>query len=147
LSRMLSPLTTETMRSLDPMQRLSRCTFDNVSSCVRRSVWCNIPFRPTAIAEDLEWAQEVLLAGHYLEFVATSVVIHSHERSGSYEFARTYLLHRRLFELFEVCTIPTLLFLSRAVGNCLVRHFQYQRRSSALRLGALARGMSLAVAW
>ena len=102
-----------------------------------------------AIAEDLEWAKDVLLAGHSLTFVATAAVFHSHERSASYEFARTYHLHRRLFELFELQTIPTLPLLARAVGSSLALHLTCELRSSgrSLRVRSLARTMSLAVAW
>ena len=41
---------------LDPEEQLDRCTFDNVCSCVRRSVWSHHPFKSTPIAEDVEWA-------------------------------------------------------------------------------------------
>jgi len=33
---------------LPPMTQLERCTFDNVCSCIRRSVWQHHPFRATA---------------------------------------------------------------------------------------------------
>ena len=39
------------------------------------------PFPATPIAEDLEWARDVLLAGHRLAYVPEAVVEHSHDRS------------------------------------------------------------------
>src|SRR5256885_445805 len=81
-----------------------------------RSIWERPPFGSTPIAEDLEWAREVLLAGHRLAYVPRAVVVHSHDRSARYELARTYLLHRRLFELFQLRTIPDVPSLARAVA-------------------------------
>src|SRR2546426_67669 len=127
---------------LDPMERLRRCTFDNVCSCIRRSVWTRFPFKATPIAEDLEWARDVLLAGHRLAYVPRATVIHSHDRSARYEFTRTYLLHRRLFELFEVRTIPTLPALARAIATSLALHLRCVRGDRAV-----SRAIALAFAW
>jgi glycosyltransferase involved in cell wall biosynthesis len=124
--------------ALSPSERLRCCTFDNVCSCIRRSVWQRHPFRPTAIAEDVEWAREVLLAGHTLAYVPDAVVVHSHDRSARYEFMRTFLLHRRLFELFGLRTVPTLPSLARAVASSAGVHLRRDRS---------ARALALAVAW
>jgi hypothetical protein len=35
-------------------------------------------------------------------------VIHSHDRSISYEYKRTYMCHRKLYELFGLSTVPTI---------------------------------------
>ena len=124
--------------ALTPAARLERCTFDNVCSCIRRSVWRRHPFHPTPIAEDVEWARDVLLAGHRLAYTPEAAVVHSHDRSAQYEFARTYVLHRRLHELFGLRTIPSAFGLSRAVLSSLGAH---------LRCEASARAVALAVAW
>jgi rhamnosyltransferase len=134
--------------ALDPMERLRRCTFDNVCSCIRRSVWTRFPFKATPIAEDLEWARDVLLAGHRLAYVPRATVIHSHDRSARYEFTRTYLLHRRLFELFAVRTIPTLSALARAIATSLAVHLRCVRAGTGT--GArprVGRAIALAFAW
>jgi rhamnosyltransferase len=141
--KILEPLTSVGLAALTPMDRLLRCTFDNVCSCIRRSVWTRIPFRETPIGEDVEWAKEVLLAGHSLAFTPAAAVVHSHDRSAAYEFDRTYTLHRRLFELFDLRTIPTLPLLVRAIASSLVLHLRVQHGS----IGAAARGAALAVAW
>jgi rhamnosyltransferase len=124
--------------ALPPMARLDRCTFDNVCSCIRRSVWQRHPFRATPIGEDIEWAKTVLLAGHRLAYVPHAAVIHSHERSARYEFTRTSVLHRRLYELFGVRTIPTLPLLARAIASSLVTHLRSEQN---------ARAVALAFAW
>lgn len=123
--------------ALDPMDKLLRCTFDNVCSCIRRSVWIRFPFKATPIAEDLEWARDVLLAGYRLAYVPQAVVVHSHDRSARYEFTRTYVLHRRLYELFQVRTIPTLSGLVRAIATSLAVHVKVTG----------VRAIALAFAW
>ena len=135
--------------TLQPMDRLLHCAFDNVCSCIRRSVWERHPFRSTPIAEDLEWAREVLLAGHRLAYVPRAVVVHSHDRSARYELARTYLLHRRLFELFQLRTIPDVRSLARAVAASVGTHVRCLRGvpSNGERFAEMRRALALAIAW
>jgi rhamnosyltransferase len=128
----------DAFEALSPAERLDRCTFDNVCSCIRRSVWQRHPFRATPIAEDLEWARDVLLAGHRLAYVPESVVIHSHERPVREEFARTRVLHSRLRQLFGLRTIPTSYALARAIASTLAAHLACETS---------ARAAALAVAW
>jgi rhamnosyltransferase len=124
---------------LHPMERYLRCTFDNVCSCIRRSVWQRHRFRPTSIAEDLEWAREVLLAGHRLVYAPKAVVMHSHDRPARYELVRTYVLHRRLYELFQLRTIPSLPALARAIATSCAVHLRCG--------GGISRALTLALAW
>jgi len=124
--------------ALTPFEQFDACIFDNVCSCVRRSVWARLPFRPSPIAEDLAWAREALLSGERLAFAPAAVVIHSHERPARYELARTYVLHRRLYELFGMQTIPSLPALGRSITASLLRHARTE-------LGA--RSLALAFAW
>jgi len=142
-------LTTAEYERLGPPARLRACAFDNVCSCIRRSVWQQIPFAETAIAEDLEWGKAALLAGYQLHFVADAVVEHSHARPPRYELARTYLMHRRLFELFHLRTIPSIGVLARAVAGTVRSHLAWDR--DAARSGGRAVGMghalALAIAW
>jgi len=133
---------------LPASEQMRRCTFDNVCSCLRRRVWVDYPFRPTPIAEDLEWGRRVLLAGYKLAFVPHAVVLHSHDRSPAYEFERTRLLHRRLFELFGLRTIPSRRALVRAIACSMWLHVRleaaYRRPRQLRRVG---RGVALAVMW
>jgi rhamnosyltransferase len=136
-------------QAMAPLERLSVCTFDNVCSCIRRSVWRAHPFRAAVIAEDLAWARDVLLAGHGLAFVPAATVVHSHDRPASYEFERTRQLHRRLNELFDVRTIPTLPALARAVSSSLALHVRCHPRAARNIRGVagLGRSLALAAAW
>ena len=129
--------------ALTPTERLERCAFDNVCSCVRRTVWEAIPFRSTPFAEDLAWAKEVLLAGHRLVYAPGAVVIHSHDRSIGHELSRTRLAHRQLFELFGLRTIPSVPALMRAVLGTLPHHL----RLEGVNLTRLPRAVGLAAAW
>ena len=137
-------LTPDAFARLAPVERLHACVFDNVCSCIRRSVWAARPFAPTPMAEDLEWARDVLLAGHTLAYVPAAVVVHSHERSARHELARTRLLHARLAELFDLRLVPDLPCLARAVATTTAAHVRLAEWSRPL---AAARAIALAVAW
>jgi rhamnosyltransferase len=131
--------------ALSPKERFELCIFDNVCSCIRRAIWSRHPFRATVIGEDVEWAKEVLLDGYQIAFVPSAEVVHSHDRSARYELARTYAVHRRLYELFGLRTIPTLPDLVRATLSSIVLHVGLIRQSRNP-LGA-GRAIALAVAW
>jgi rhamnosyltransferase len=128
---------------MSPAERLALCTFDNVASCIRRTVWERHPFTATPIAEDLEWAKDVLLNGYSLAFVPDAVVEHSHERSAPYEYARTCLLHARLYDLFGLQTIPTLPSLAVAIASSTARHLAIEWRHP----DQWRRAATLAFAW
>jgi rhamnosyltransferase len=138
-----------TFDTLHPMAKLDLCTFDNVCSCIRRSVWARLPFKSTPIGEDIEWARDVLLAGHRLAYVPDALVIHSHDRSARYELARTYVLHHQLFALLGVRTIPLLSGLARAVAWSIGTHLRCQRADphTGGTLAGRYRAISLAFAW
>ena len=148
VSRSVSLTGAAALEKLDPRARLDLCAFDNVCSCIRRSVWQQIPFADTPIAEDLEWGRDVLLAGYRLDYAADAVVLHSHERSARYEFARTYVLHRRLLGLLGLRTIPTLGLLARAIAGSARLHVACERqgRRQGTSVG-LGRALALAAAW
>ena len=134
---------------LPPAERLALCTFDNVCSCIRRSVWRQIQFAETPIGEDLEWAKWVLLAGFRLEYVADAAVRHSHDRSALYELARTCVLHHQLYSLFGLRTIPSLGGLARSIAGSMRLHLRCEREaggSAGVKAGT-ARALGLAVAW
>ena len=97
----------EAYNILEPMKKLMLCTFDDVCSCIRKSVWEKIPYAETYFAEDLEWGKKAIEAGYKIVYEPRAAVIHSHDRSVIYEYKRTYLCHRRLFELFRLQTVPT----------------------------------------
>jgi rhamnosyltransferase len=144
--RTVGPLDRTMFNRMSPADRHSICAFDNVCSCIRLSVWRRHRFRRTPIAEDLEWAREVLLAGHKLAYVADAPVWHSHERTAGYELRRTYLVHQRLQTLFGLSTIPTMPALVRAVASTIPVHVRLTASDRGPRRRAWLRGAALAVA-
>jgi hypothetical protein len=131
-----------------PQQRLDACLLDNVCSCIRKSVWRTIPFRATPIAEDVEWARDVLLAGHRLAYAADALIEHSHDRSAGYELRRTWILHQRLYRLVGMRTIPTMANLARAVASSAVLHARLVSSSNgSASLSDHVHGLALACAW
>ncbi len=104
---------------LSPERQWRLAAFDNVSSCVRRSVWEEIPFDETNFAEDLRWGKKVIEAGYKLVYEPRSVVFHSHERGAMYDLRRYYVNARVLSQLFghePVRNLPRL-FLSIALST------------------------------
>ncbi len=85
----------ERYRSLPPAQRRRVAAIDNVSSCLRRSVWEEIPLEKAAFAEDLRWGKRVVEAGHKIVYEPRSVVVHSHERGPLYDLRRHYVRRPR----------------------------------------------------
>ena len=135
--------------AMEPMDRFLLCAFDNVCSCVRRTVWEEHPFPVVDIAEDLSFSREVLLAGGEIAFVPEAVVLHSHERGARYEYERTKLVHAQLGELFGVRTIPRVSDLVRSWGSTLAEHWRILRAGDGPKPDAaeIGRALRLAVAW
>lgn len=107
--------------ALPPPQKLKLVTFDDVSSCIRRSVWEKHPFRRLSFGEDIEWSERVMKAGYKVVYDPRSVVIHSHDRSAFYEMKRAYVAHKLLGELLGFRALPTFRdFRTRLPG--LIRH-------------------------
>ncbi len=145
-SRVVGPFTAESFARMPPAERHATCAFDNVCSCIRLSVWRRHPFAATPIAEDLQWARDVLVAGHRLAYVPDAVVWHSHERSIAYELQRTYLVHQRLAEIFDLATVPTIGSLLRAVATTIPANARLAAEEPTNRLRAVLRGAALGVA-
>jgi rhamnosyltransferase len=98
-------------RALSPAEQRSLATFDNVSSCVRRSVWEEIPFERTGFGEDIRWGKRVIEAGYKIVYEPRSAVFHSHERSAFYDLRRHYVNQLVLLDLFGFASAPNLALL------------------------------------
>jgi glycosyltransferase involved in cell wall biosynthesis len=140
----------DALAALAPAERLSACTFDNVCSCVRRAVWQAHPFKATRIAEDLEWARDVMLAGHCIKYVPEAVVLHSHDRPARYELMRTYLVHQRLRSLLGLATVPSVPALARSIAVSADAHARWVLSAPVglgSKLAQFPRAAALAVAF
>jgi len=80
-------------------EKQTLCTFNDVSSILRRSVWEQHPLPDLDYAEDLAWAHQVMRAGHSIVYEPDSVIHHSHERSAGYELSRAYVDGRTVGEI------------------------------------------------
>ena len=93
--------------SLTPWERYRLIAFDDVASCVRKSVMSELPFERRQFGEDIAWAKTAILAGSTLVMDPRSVVVHSHNNPIFYEFKRVYLDHQNIHKLVGLRTIPT----------------------------------------
>jgi len=65
--------------------------FDNVSSCIPRGVYDEVPFRPMDNAEDIDFGIRVLGKGRKLGFLTSTGVYHWHDRPPGYFLKRNYI--------------------------------------------------------
>ena len=98
----------EAYLTMSPAERRRVAAFDNVSSCLRRSVWEEFPFEKTDFAEDLRWGKRVVEAGYKIVYEPRSAVVHSHERGALYDLRRHYVDQLVLAELFGIHQVPDL---------------------------------------
>jgi rhamnosyltransferase len=110
----LALLEADSLEHLSPLARLELCTFDNVCSALRRTTWEKTPFPGASFGEDIAWGKAVITDGWAIAYEPRAAVLHSHRRSVAYEWSRTRLCHRRLFELFELATVPRARDVARA---------------------------------
>ena len=95
-------------RALPPTERRFLATFDNVSSCLRRSAWEQLPFDRTNFGEDLRWGKKAVEAGHKLVYEPRSAVFHSHGRGALRDLRRHYVDQIVLLDLFGIVPAPNL---------------------------------------
>ena len=119
----------ESYEALTPFQRYSFCTFDNVCSAVRKSVWKEIPFPARNFGEDIAWGKLAIERGWKIAYEPAAWVVHSHDRPIGYEFKRTYLCHRTLCELFDLRTMPSWAYVARAVVGSIREDLRYTFRN------------------
>ncbi len=93
--------------TLEPMQRLQRCAYDNVAGSVRRAAWQRHPFGHRRFGEDVAFGKRLILGGHRIVFEPRSAVIHSHNRTPIAEGKRIFCDHQNLRALFGVHLVPT----------------------------------------
>lgn len=96
--------------SMSPKERYIFCNFDNVCSCIRKTVWKKIHFRKTNFAEDLDWSKKVLEAGYKIIYEPEAIIIHSHRPSLLYEYKRHYINFKSLYKLFGFESVPNFIY-------------------------------------
>jgi rhamnosyltransferase len=135
--------------ALPPYERYLFCNFDNVCASVRRMAWRRIPFRASDFGEDLDWSKRILETGLKIVYEPAAAVIHSHRRPVCYEYRRTYMCHRKLYELFGLATVPSRRHLVRFVIQATLKDLAYVARHEpdpGTKVGLMARVPALAAA-
>ncbi|MFA5388684.1 MAG: glycosyltransferase [Candidatus Omnitrophota bacterium] len=124
----------ERYNGLPPQEKRRFCSFDNVSSCIRKSVWEAFKFSNSDFGEDIEWAKRVLEAGYKIVYEPDSAVYHSHD----YSIAEWYKRNRedcgKLYSLFGLNEVSTgykvlpFIFIYMFLDFCgLVRLYKYTK--------------------
>jgi len=97
----------EWYESLPAMEKYFFCNFDNVCSAIRKTAWQEQKFGVIGFGEDIDWAERVLKTGHKIVYEPAAAVVHSHDRPMSYEYKRTYVCHRKLYQQFKLHLVPS----------------------------------------
>lgn len=118
----------EAFEVASPLEKLAIAAFDDVNSCVRRSVWERMPFPPADFGEDIAWGLQVIRAGHAIVYEPRARVEHSHNDTLWQDFRRVYIDHRNLNRLFGMATVPT----ARHLLRCTVSGVDNLRRTVPL---------------
>ncbi|MGI8651136.1 MAG: glycosyltransferase family 2 protein [Rubrobacter sp.] len=117
---------------LPPPRKRRLAAFDNVSSCVRRSVWEEFAFEAARFGEDIRWGKAVVGAGYTVVYEPRSVVVHSHERGALYDLKRYYADQKVLAELFDLRPVGSLPRLARAVAGVTGRLYPALKKDERL---------------
>ncbi len=112
-------------------EKQTLCTFNDISSIIRRSVWERHPLPDLPYAEDLSWAYQVMRAGHAIIYEPASVVYHSHERSAAYELCRACIDARTVGDIFGEPSRP----LTMAQAQALLARWREIERADAEHIG------------
>lgn len=78
-------------QEMSPEERLELIRFDDVTSCIRRTVWEESPLPERNYGEDMAWARSALLSGYKIAYTPEARVWHTHERGPIYELRRAYV--------------------------------------------------------
>ncbi len=119
--------------------------FDDVSSCLRRSVWEEMPFEKTNFGEDLRWGKRVVEAGYKIVYEPRSAVFHSHERGAMYDLRRYYVDQRLLLELFGLELASNLMHLFLRIGRSSGYLYRLLRRDEEVAAKGVLWAMLIAV--
>ena len=113
--------------------------FSNNNSCLRRSVWRQLPFPDVGFAEDQTWMRAAIEAGHAKAYVPEAAVYHSHD-FGVWETLQRNFDEARSFERYFGYRLQGSLGQAAAAGAALSRRDWGWLRAAGLTPWRLARG-------
>jgi glycosyltransferase involved in cell wall biosynthesis len=93
--------------------------FSNNNSCIRKSVWREIPFRHVEMSEDQWWATDILEAGYMKCYEPNAIVYHSHNYSPMEWMRRQYDEYRSYKQMEVVKRISVFRALLSLFYSCL----------------------------
>lgn len=89
------------LAQLQPVQRRRVIHLDNTCMAIRKDLFTQFRFRGS-YGEDLDLGKRLFQSGYKLLFQVDNAVIHSHNRSPSYFFRRTFVDSLALVEILEM---------------------------------------------
>lgn len=116
---------------LPPRKRRRLAVFDDISSCIRRSVWEEMPFDRANFGEDMRWSKRMIESGYKIVYEPRSVVIHSHERGAMYDLRRHYVDQQLMLDLFGIQLAPNLFRLLVGIYRSSLHHYRLLRKESS----------------
>lgn len=117
--------------------------FSNVNSCVRRSVWEQIPFRRIDYAEDQALGMDIIEAGLRKAYSPKAAVIHSHDYRLTEYLQRQFDEYRGLKISIGYADSSPALTLARCALHGIRTDFAYIRQQEGLVPRDLARALVL----
>jgi len=112
--------------------------FSDNNSCLRRSVWEQIPYPDIEYGEDQVWADRIIAAGWQKIYVPTAVVRHSHDYTPAETRARAATEAKFFREQFGYAMLDAALPLSEQVARA-NRHDRHWAKMNGVTADAVAR--------
>jgi glycosyltransferase involved in cell wall biosynthesis len=131
----------ERAEKLSPLQKRSLSSLDNVCTLYRKDVLARYRFRGLQFAEDLDLGVRLIEDGYRIAFLASTAVIHSHNRPPFYSLKRSYIDAKCLNEIFPNTSIAIHSHLSDAIKDIILMfekiNYALQRRNGTAPLKTL----------
>ena len=104
--------------------------YSDNNSCLRRSVWEQIPYPDVAFAEDQIWADRIIAAGYSKAYAADAVVKHSHDYTPVSQLRRAFDEANAFRELFGYRLAGGPLAMMRSFAGLTLRDIRYARAAN-----------------
>jgi glycosyltransferase involved in cell wall biosynthesis len=109
----------------DPGYRQVLHFYSDNNSCMRKSVWRNIPYPDVNYAEDQLWAKTIIERGHSKGYAHDAVVRHSHDYGVIETFRRSFDESSALKSLFGYILATSYRSAAHNAYGCAKRDFRY----------------------
>jgi len=110
---------------LDPAEKARLCAFNDVASCIRKSVLQKIPFPDVEFGEDVAWASRALEAKWKIRYEPRAVVHHAHRYTRAAAYERYRIDAKFLRETFGWRVRPSAWSVARGIAYEVMRDAGY----------------------